>query len=173
MQKIQCCTAIITFSIFILLTAIYSATTLNRTHCCISMATISIFILLTEILKYSIYTTDKIWCQAVWIAKEVQAEWYTKFVILHNSTTEGTQWCNPMANFNIFISLTMQYVAQKQSKCAIIFPRQLWLHKYATILHYTYTANLVCDCTRYCRELNWDDIDLTLYVQPRHLQLYP
>jgi hypothetical protein len=87
-QKTQCCIFIVTFSIFILLTAIFSATLQNRMKYCISIATISIFIQSTEFTKHNnIYTIDEIWCTAVWLAEVVQAEWYPKLVILHNSTT--------------------------------------------------------------------------------------
>jgi len=55
MQRIQCCIFMVIFSIFILLTAIFSATILNRMHYCISIATISIFILLTEIYEAKQY----------------------------------------------------------------------------------------------------------------------
>jgi hypothetical protein len=76
MQKTQCCIFMVTFSIFIVLTAIFS-TTLNRMHYCISTATISILILLTKIYEAQHYLYY--WWNMVWGCSDSQGgtSWMT------------------------------------------------------------------------------------------------
>ena len=62
------------------------------------------------------------------------------FMIACNINLTQKSCCGTIS---IFIQLTVMFGSTTQSECIVVFALQQWLHEYATMLRYTYTAYLV------------------------------